>query len=125
MGGLGGVLGARLARLTGCRRSTTTTTTTTTTWTPDLRVKQVAGPSPKTLLHQQQPADILVAGSVAVDLSCDHTDSNSSTPTLHTSNLASIKQSIGGVGHNVALAAHLAGKGQRAVKLCSLVGDDL
>lgn len=45
-------------------------------------------------------------------------------PQSNTSNLASISQSIGGVGHNVALAAHRASE-QVKVKLCSLIGDDV
>jgi len=43
---------------------------------------------------------------------------------MHTSNIASITQSIGGVGHNVALAAHRAGSGL-SVQLQSAVGDDV
>ncbi|KAK2593906.1 hypothetical protein QQS21_008368 [Conoideocrella luteorostrata] len=71
-------------------------------------------------------AHVLVAGGVAVDLSCDYTKSKAEdgSPQLHTSNPASISQSIGGVGHNVALAAHLASS-QIKVKLCSMVGDDI
>ncbi|KAK5990643.1 Pseudouridine-metabolizing bifunctional protein C1861.05 [Cladobotryum mycophilum] len=71
-------------------------------------------------------ADILVAGSVAVDLSCDYSSPKSGdiAPKTHTSNPASITQSIGGVGHNVALAAHLASR-QVRVKFCSMVGDDI
>ncbi|KAH8910905.1 hypothetical protein BR93DRAFT_874256, partial [Coniochaeta sp. PMI_546] len=76
--------------------------------------------------------DIVVAGSVALDLSCDYTGSQSGaagdiaeSPSLHTSNPASITQSVGGVGHNVALAAHRFGGGDVKVKLCSVVGDDV
>lgn len=71
-------------------------------------------------------ADLLVAGGVAVDLSCDYTKPSSGdlSPQLHTSNPASISQSVGGVGHNVALAAHLASRHTR-VKFSSMVGDDL
>ena len=70
-------------------------------------------------------ADIVVAGSVAVDLSCDFVDgAKGSSPRMHTSNPASISQSIGGVGHNVALAAHRAFAAS-TVKLCSIVGDDM
>ncbi|KAK2683177.1 Pseudouridine-5'-phosphate glycosidase [Fusarium oxysporum f. sp. vasinfectum] len=70
-------------------------------------------------------ADILVAGSVAVDLSCDYAPkSGDASPVLHTSNPSSISQSIGGVGHNVALAAHSVSKHAR-VRLCSMVGDDV
>lgn len=68
----------------------------------------------------------MVAGSVAVDLSCDYRPLNAPTskaPQLETSNPAAISQSIGGVGHNVALAAHRISRDSR-VRLCSLVGDD-
>jgi pseudouridine-5'-phosphate glycosidase/pseudouridine kinase len=74
----------------------------------------------------------VVAGSVALDLSCDYTGTQSGaagniadSPLLHTSNPASISQSVGGVGHNVALAAHRSGGGNVKVKLCSVVGDDV
>lgn len=43
---------------------------------------------------------------------------------MHTSNPACINQSIGGVGHNVALAAHRVSK-DVSVRLCSMVGDDV
>lgn len=43
---------------------------------------------------------------------------------MHTSNLAAITPSIGGVGRNVALAAHRAG-GTTSVLLRSLVAKDL
>ncbi|KAH0595673.1 hypothetical protein MHUMG1_06850 [Metarhizium humberi] len=70
--------------------------------------------------------DVLVAGGVAVDLSCDFTGSKSghASPQAHTSNPASITQSIGGVGHNVALAAHLASS-KTKVGFCSMVADDI
>ncbi|KAI0442514.1 Indigoidine synthase A like protein-domain-containing protein [Xylaria telfairii] len=73
------------------------------------------------------PADILVAGSVAVDSSCDYTAVNSiddPIPQLHTSNPSHISQSIGGVGRNVALAAHRVNRHTK-VRLCSMVGRDL
>lgn len=70
-------------------------------------------------------ADILVAGSVAVDLSCDYADSRPSADLqLHVSNPAAIRQTVGGVGHNVALAAHRASPSTR-VKLCTIVGEDM
>lgn len=61
---------------------------------------------------------------MAVDLSCDYVGQPGAAkdPALFTSNPASISQSLGGVAHNVARAAHLLG-GQ--VRLCSAVGDDL
>ncbi|KAK7418965.1 hypothetical protein QQZ08_011044 [Neonectria magnoliae] len=76
--------------------------------------------------ERESKADILVAGSVAIDLSCDYSTPKSGdvSPVLNTSNPACISQSIGGVGHNVALAAHLVSQ-QARVRLCSLVGDDI
>jgi pseudouridine-5'-phosphate glycosidase/pseudouridine kinase len=69
-------------------------------------------------------ADILVAGSVALDLSCDYVKWGSKEKMqLRTSNPACIRQAVGGVGHNVALAAHLVSV-ETTVRLCSLVGDD-
>ncbi|KAK0264642.1 hypothetical protein LTR35_017290 [Friedmanniomyces endolithicus] len=68
---------------------------------------------------------VFVAGSLNVDLSCDFTPQSSSSshsPELHTSNPATIMQSLGGVAHNIARAAHLMGAN---VRLCSAVGDDL
>jgi pseudouridine-5'-phosphate glycosidase/pseudouridine kinase len=75
-----------------------------------------------------------------MDLSCNYApsaeweDSNSETkntgpietisPQLHTSNIATISPSVGGVGHNVALAAQRVG-GNVSVRLCSFVADDL
>ncbi|KAK4946891.1 hypothetical protein LTR10_014033 [Elasticomyces elasticus] len=73
-----------------------------------------------------QPVDILVAGSLASDTICDHEPfdkpSGTVSPTLHTSNPAKISPSAGGVGRNVAVAAHLAGA---KVALASVVADDL
>lgn len=77
-------------------------------------------------------------GSVAVDLSCDYAPKGKGpedttvsrkvtfdvVPQMHTSNIATITQSVGGVGHNVALAAHRASSGL-SVQLQSVVGDDL
>ncbi|RFU31299.1 hypothetical protein B7463_g5016, partial [Scytalidium lignicola] len=76
--------------------------------------------------------DVLVLGSVAVDLSCDYAPKNEKgepigteiTPQLYTSNVAAINPSIGGVGHNVALAA-LRASHDATVRLCSFIGDDL
>jgi len=71
-------------------------------------------------------ADIIVAGALAVDYSCDYSPLEGSpsqiSPTLHTSNPAIISQNLGGVAHNIARAAHLVGNN---VKLCSVVADDL
>ncbi|KAK3634575.1 hypothetical protein LTR56_011019 [Elasticomyces elasticus] len=69
--------------------------------------------------------NVFVAGSLNVDLSCDFSPRSSSSghsPELKTSNPATISQSLGGVAHNIARAAHLMGAN---VQLCSAVGDDL
>ncbi|KAF2687886.1 hypothetical protein K458DRAFT_414952 [Lentithecium fluviatile CBS 122367] len=70
--------------------------------------------------------EIIVAGALAVDFSCDYAPfANSSAPTdpvRHTSNPAIISQTLGGVSHNIAKAAHLLGA---AVQLHSVVADDL
>jgi pseudouridine-5'-phosphate glycosidase/pseudouridine kinase len=88
-------------------------------------------------------ADILVFGSVAVDFSCNYSpnggvirpkeltatidaiEPESLSPKLHTSNIASIATSVGGVGHNVALAIHRVAGSASKVRLGSLVADDL
>lgn len=70
--------------------------------------------------------DILVAGSLAVDISCDYAPvpdaPNKLSPRLHTSNPAIMSHTVGGVAANVARAAHFIGAN---VKLCSTVGNDL
>ena len=72
------------------------------------------------------PVDIVVAGALAVDFSCDYAPfANASSqvdPLPHTSNPAVISQSLGGVAHNIAKAAHLLGS---TVRLYSAVGQDL
>ncbi|KAI9761670.1 MAG: hypothetical protein M4579_000904 [Chaenotheca gracillima] len=75
--------------------------------------------------EKRHPIDIIVAGSMAVDLSCDFTSESSisgDTPTLHTSNTSVISQNLGGVGCNIARASHSLGVSTR---LCGLIGDDL
>ncbi|KAK8206273.1 Indigoidine synthase A like protein-domain-containing protein [Phyllosticta capitalensis] len=69
--------------------------------------------------------DIVVAGSLAIDTTCDYiprSGAKDSNPYRGTSNMAKIRQNVGGVGHNVALAAHYYGK---QVRLVSAVGNDL
>ena len=77
----------------------------------------------------RKAVDVVVAGSLAIDLSCDyHPQSHPrsseavAAPILETSNPAVISQSLGGVGHNVATALHYLGTN---VRLCSTVGDDI
>jgi pseudouridine-5'-phosphate glycosidase/pseudouridine kinase len=79
--------------------------------------------------NKEEQANVFVAGSLAVDLACDYQPRSdqspgdeTANPTLYTSNPAAITQSLGGVGSNVARAAHLMGA---RVRLCSAVGDDL
>ena len=68
---------------------------------------------------------MVVAGSLASDLSCDFAPQDSATessePRARTSNPASIKQSLGGVGHNVAVTLHYL---KTSVRLCSRIADD-
>jgi pseudouridine-5'-phosphate glycosidase/pseudouridine kinase len=75
---------------------------------------------------QIEKSDVMVAGSLAIDLSCDFTPFDNEraqvAPVPHTSNPAVIGQSLGGVGHNVALAANYVGSD---VLFCSVVADDL
>ncbi|EXJ72554.1 serine/threonine protein kinase [Cladophialophora psammophila CBS 110553] len=85
----------------------------------------LAEPVHRSVEQSFQPVEILVAGSLASDTVCDHRPfkitPDSTTPTLHTSNPSTISQSPGGVGRNVAMAAHLAGA---RVTLASVVADD-
>lgn len=68
--------------------------------------------------------DVIVAGSLAMDLCCDYNPiiAAENVPILETSNPASISQSLGGVGHNIATALHYVGT---RVRLCAPIGDDL
>ncbi|KAJ5585414.1 Pseudouridine-5'-phosphate glycosidase [Penicillium hispanicum] len=82
--------------------------------------------SPEVPVEMTDKADVLVAGSLAIDLSCDYTPFGDErvqvAPVPHTSNPAVIGQSLGGVGHNVAVAASYVGSD---VLFCSVVADDL
>lgn len=70
-------------------------------------------------------ADVIAAGSLALDLACDYTPESHSlgdqAPQRATSNPAVITQSLGGVAQNIATAMHYLGT---SVRLCSVVGDD-
>ena len=75
-----------------------------------------------------EPTDkvaLVVAGSLAIDTSCDYTPlggaSFSLQPHPATSNPASITQSLGGVATNIAVALNYLGV---PVRLCSAVGND-
>ncbi|CAF9902788.1 MAG: hypothetical protein ALECFALPRED_000019 [Alectoria fallacina] len=80
----------------------------------------------RTAFPSTNAVDVIVAGSLAIDLSCDYirplTASLSSQPQLHTSNPASITQTLGGVGQNVATALHYL---RSLPRLCSSIADDL
>ncbi|KMU83437.1 carbohydrate kinase [Coccidioides immitis H538.4] len=81
-----------------------------------------AKPAPKAI----EKVDILIAGSLAVDLACDFAPStggsNAVSPALYTSNPSVISQSLGGVGYNVALASSYLGS---SVLFCSVVANDI
>ncbi|OQN99204.1 hypothetical protein B0A48_15053 [Cryoendolithus antarcticus] len=86
---------------------------------------EVSPVAPIDSLVATHDANVFVAGTLALDYACDHKPRSGSPSTgleMHTSNPAQISQSLGGVGHNVARAAHLMGAG---VHFCSAVGDDL
>ena len=77
-------------------------------------------------MSRRTTVDVIVAGSLAVDLSCDYAPldaaSSDNIPQLHTSNPSVVTQSLGGVGQNIATAIHLLGT---PVRLCSAVATDL
>ncbi|KNG44377.1 hypothetical protein TW65_08731 [Stemphylium lycopersici] len=77
-------------------------------------------------LDSHQVADVVVAGALAVDYSCDFApfaaSASQTDPSPHTSNPAVITQTLGGVAHNIAKASHLLGS---SVRIHSAVGDDL
>ena len=78
------------------------------------------------IASMHQPADVVVAGSLAVDLSCNFIppggDAVSVQPQARTSNPASINQKLGGVGQNLSTAINYLGS---SVCLCSSVGNDV
>lgn len=79
-----------------------------------------------TTLSSDNMVGIVVAGSLAIDLSCNFIPGRGAAslvePQLQTSNPASIKQSLGGVGQNLATAIHYLGL---PVRLCSGVANDV
>ncbi|KAJ4992639.1 IdgA domain-containing protein [Stagonosporopsis vannaccii] len=83
-------------------------------------------PTPLSTPVIDEPVDIVVAGALALDFSCDYAPfANASSPVgplPQTSNPAVIRQSLGGVAHNISKAAHLLGS---TVRLYSAVGNDL
>lgn len=77
------------------------------------------------IIEPRAGVEVVVAGALAVDFSCDYAPFVKSAdyiePLPHTSNPAVINQSLGGVAHNIAKAAHLLGA---KVHLHSAVGND-
>ena len=72
----------------------------------------------------KDPADILVIGSMAVDLTCmlPHISTSPIKKLLHTSHPSEMSTSTGGVAYNVALAASYVSSG--LVRLITAIGDD-
>jgi pseudouridylate synthase / pseudouridine kinase len=70
----------------------------------------------------ESPTDIMVIGSMAVDLTCTLQSTSLKTMPLQTSLPARIHTSAGGVAHNVALAASYASS--RPVRLVTSLGTD-
>lgn len=76
------------------------------------------------LSNQPSQYDVVVIGSLVADISSTHAPFSSSGPSAPkhgSSNPAVITQCVGGVAHNIALAAHYLGAN---VLLCSVVADD-
>lgn len=80
----------------------------------------------RTALSRTNTVDVIVAGSLAIDLSCDYIRPSTakllSQPQLHTSNPASISQTLGGVGQNIATTLHYL---KSSLRFCSSVADDV
>lgn len=88
---------------------------------PNIKFKSEEDPEDGAIKAPEEPQvklNLLVIGSIAVDLSCD----SAKAVALHTSNPSRITESLGGVGNNVATAAHYVGA---RVRLVSAVGRDL
>lgn len=77
------------------------------------------------IFEDLEPYDILIIGSLVSDISCTYIrrpdDSTDARPRQGSSNPAKITQCVGGVAHNIALAAHYLGE---PVLLVSVVADD-
>jgi hypothetical protein len=76
--------------------------------------------SPKIL--EPGPVDIMVIGSMAVNLTCTVPAVSRSSMILHTSHPAKMHASAGGVAHNVALATSYASS--KSVRLVTALGSD-
>ena len=73
---------------------------------------------------QDSNRDVVVAGSLAIDLACNYDPlvASNTKVAMKTSNPSIITQGLGGVGQNIASAAHYSGA---KVQLCSIVADDV
>ncbi|MCJ1430662.1 hypothetical protein MMC27_000012 [Xylographa pallens] len=88
--------------------------------------QQISNKKTPASIRTQQQADVLVAGSLAIDITCNYnpdrkSKNKSGTPEMHTSNPAIVTQSLGGVGQNVASALHYL---RTPLQFCSAVADD-
>lgn len=96
------------------------------TMTLNTRLSQPSHRSTSQPPEKNRNQSVVVAGSLAIDLACNYVPQDKSVspsqPQLQTSNPSSIRQSIGGVGHNVASALHYL---DASVRLCSSVGNDM
>ncbi|KAL8754415.1 MAG: hypothetical protein Q9199_004362 [Rusavskia elegans] len=90
----------------------------------DNQISNAQGESSEIARSKELQADVFVAGSLAIDLSCDFSPDKkvgATSPQPQTSNPAQISQDIGGVGQNIATAIHYV---DTKVQFCSVVGDD-
>ena len=94
------------------------------------RQKQPLNGEARSIKPEQKPESLkeprnglLVAGSLAIDVMCDYQPTNlgASQPASGTSNPAKMVEIVGGVGHNIALAANYSGSN---MLFCSIVGAD-
>ncbi|CAO1597273.1 hypothetical protein XANCAGTX0491_001091 [Xanthoria calcicola] len=90
----------------------------------DNRIPNAQGEMSEFTKGEELQPDVFVAGSLAIDLSCDFSPGKkvgATSPQLQTSNPAQISQDIGGVGQNIATAIHYL---DTRVQFCSVIGDD-
>ncbi|KAK9477831.1 Indigoidine synthase A like protein-domain-containing protein [Lipomyces japonicus] len=81
----------------------------------------------RTPTHLSGPADCLVIGAIAVDLTCDlpHASAHDASSYIHTSNPGKIHRTPGGVGFNVFLAASYASSLRSSrIRMVSAVGPE-
>ena len=88
--------------------------------------QQISNKKTSASIRTQQQADVFVAGSLAIDITCNYNPDRKAknkfgTPEMHTSNPAIVTQSLGGVGQNVAAALHYL---RTPLQFCSAVADD-